>query len=425
MGSRIIDYPDTCSPDRQEINLLYSALKSGIINIDDVQKQMNEKRREEILKQHPYDIWQGKDGRYRTYVADESKTSGRRMIVKTQKDDLVKYLDKFYTALDDTTHLKNISLKKFYPMWKEYKTLHTNAENYIRRINDDWEKYYLNSDIITIPICKLDKLTLDNWVHKLIKQYKMTKKQYYNVTIIMRQALDYAVDCKIIKENPFRLVKVDGKRLFQPVKKKADNTQVYLKNEIPMIYEMAWKHFFSPNRLKNKLAPLALLFQFQTGIRLGELCVISYADIEGNYLHVQRMYRYETYEIIEHTKNYEDRKVWLTEKAREIIQTARNFQMENRLPTDGYIFSENNKPLSPWSVSYLYIKYCEDLGIIKKSSHKSRKTYISALIDGRVNMNTIREMVGHADERTTYASYCFDRCTESEKTDLIEQALSC
>ena len=78
--------------------------------------------------------------------------------------------------------------------------------------------------------------------------------------------------------------------------------------------------------------------------------------------------RYETYEIIEHTKNYEDRKVWLTEKAREIIQTARNFQMENRLSTDGYIFSENNQPLSPWSVSYLYIKYCEDLGIIKKSS---------------------------------------------------------
>ena len=62
MDSRTIDYPHTCSPDRQEINLLYSALKSGIINIDDVQKQMNEKRREEILKQHPYDIWQGKDG---------------------------------------------------------------------------------------------------------------------------------------------------------------------------------------------------------------------------------------------------------------------------------------------------------------------------------------------------------------------------
>ena len=60
---------------------------------------------------------------------------------------------------------------------------------------------------------------------------------------------------------------------------------------------------------------------------------------------------------------------------------------------------------------------------MRKSSHKTRKTYISALIDGKVNINTIREMVGHADERTTYNNYCFDRSTEDEKVNLIEKAL--
>ena len=33
-------------------------------------------------------------------------------------------------------------------------------------------------------------------------------------------------------------------------------------------------------------------------------------------------------------------------------------------------------------------------------------------------------MVGHADERTTYNSYCFDRHTELEKQMQIEQALA-
>ena len=42
--------------------------------------------------------------------------------------------------------------------------------------------------------------------------------------------------------------------------------------------------------------------------------------------------------------------------------------------------------------------------------HKIRKTYISTLIDNEnININYIRQMVGHADERTTYGCYCFNR----------------
>ena len=41
-----------------------------------------------------------------------------------------------------------------------------------------------------------------------------------------------------------------------------------------------------------------------------------------------------------------------------------------------------------------------------------------------VNINTIREMVGHTDERTTYNSYCFDRTDKSERQKIVEAALS-
>ena len=54
-------------------------------------------------------------------------------------------------------------------------------------------------------MCKIDILI------GLIKDYDMTKNQYYNVTTIMRQALSYAVDLEIIEENPFLSVKIDGK----------------------------------------------------------------------------------------------------------------------------------------------------------------------------------------------------------------------
>lgn len=391
--------------------LLKTLCKCGIINnIDDVEKAMKKAELERILKQHPYKITYC-SGRWQTYIKDDTQKSGRKKLVKSTQEKLNIALYEYYREQDSQAQLESVTLKTLYPQWKEYKSLHTTAQNYIRRINNDWEKYYKNSAIIDKKIKELDKLTLDNWAHKLIQQYGMSKNQYYNCTIIMRQTLDYAVDLGIIEENPFSKIKIDGRRLFRQIKKKPDETQVYTKAELQELSKLAWEDFYSNKKLRYQLSPLAILFQFQTGIRLGELCVVRFSDIQGDYIKIERMYRYETGEVVNHTKGFEDRLVLLTETAKEIIQTARDYQIQHGYQTNGYIFSCTGKPLSEASISGLYDKYCNEIGTIHKSSHKSRKTYISSLIDGQVNINTIREMVGHADERTTYNSYCFDRHT--------------
>lgn len=200
-------------------------VENGIINVGDTLNAMTKKHEENLLKKHPFDIWQGTDSRYRTYVEDESKPSGRRMIVKTYERDLLNYLVAFYEKQEQDKSIKNYTLERLYPEWKNYKSLHTTAETYITRINSDWNTYYRNTDIIRIPIKDLTKLDLDEWAHKLIKDHNMTKNQYYNVTVIMRQALLYAVDLGIIESSPFSLVKIDGKRLFRKTKKKPDNAR--------------------------------------------------------------------------------------------------------------------------------------------------------------------------------------------------------
>lgn len=400
-------------------------VENGIIDVGDTLNAMTKKHKENLLKKHPFDIWQGKDSRYRTYIEDESKPSGRRMIVKTHEQDLLDYLAEFYEKQEQDRSIKNYTLERLYPEWKKYKSLHTTAETYITRINSDWNTYYKNTDIIKVPIKDLTKLDLDEWAHKLIKDYNMTKNQYYNVTVIMRQALLYAVDLGIIESSPFSLIKIDGKRLFRKTKKKPDYTQIFYQNEVDEISKMALDDFH--NRVKvYELAPLALLFQFQTGLRIGELCAVRYDDIETpDYIHIQRMVRRDTKEVVEHTKtSCGDRQVFLTAQAKYLIALAKERQEGLGVDSTGYIFSINEKPLTERSVATLYVKYCKKAGIIQKSSHKSRKTYISALIDGKVNINTIREMVGHADERTTLGNYAFDRKTESEKAQMIEKALN-
>lgn len=152
-----------------------------------------------------------------------------------------------------------------------------------------------------------------------------------------------------------------------------------------------------------------------------------YEDIteDGKWIHIQRQYRYETKEVIEHTKGSEgDRFVPLPKAARKAVDSARQKQRELECPDDGYIFSVNEFPLPYQPVQYLYEQYCKKIGTTQKSSHKARKTYISALIDEGVNLNSVREIVGHTDERTTLHNYCYDRSTDDERLALIESAVS-
>ena len=113
----------------------------------------------------------------------------------------------------------------------------------------------------------------------------------------------------------------------------------------------------------------------------------------------------------------------LTDKAMEIIEAVNDRKQELGIDNE-YIFSLKDQPASYDALKDLYPSYCSKLDITNRSSHKSRKTFVSSLIDGGVNINTVREMVGHNDERTTLSCYCFDRKTDAERKNMIRNALS-
>lgn len=403
--------------------ILQFLLDSGTISLDDAVTKMEENRKRKILDSHPYPITQGKDGRYRTYVKNEG--GKRRQIAKSSYDKVVDALVDFYERESGATAKDKITLESLYPTWIEYKRIHAAASTYLKRIDSNWRNWYAGTDIVKRPIAELTKLDMDVWAHELIEKVGRVKKEYYNVSMIMRQLLDYAVEAEIIPENLLNKVKIDSRQVFKPVKKKPSETQVFTREEVEALYEAAWKHFEAETMTVHKLAPLAIMFQFQTGIRIGELCVVRYEDLSDSEIYINRMYRYDEREIVEYTKGHnEGRFVTLTAEAKRLIETARAYQQAHGMSDSGYIFSVNEEPLSYYAIRKLYAKYCEEIGTIAKSSHKSRKTYISALIDGGVNINTIRDMVGHADEQTTLRSYCYDRRSKSERAELIEKALS-
>lgn len=69
-------------------------------------------------------------------------------------------------------------------------------------------------------------------------------------------------------------------------------------------------------------------------------------------------------------------------------------------------------------------RLCKKVGILERSPHKTRKTYISTSIDNGVNINFIQGQAGHENEKTTYESYCFNRSTRDETKEQLRRALS-
>lgn len=404
--------------------VLRSLLEQGIISEDDVAQAMQKKKEEYVRRKHKSNIYKDSQGRWRTYYKDPEDPKGqRKLIVKKDMDALIETLYDLYTHKEERAKKGLITIEELHDDWIEYKRLHGISEATILKYESDWRCHIEGTPITKKPITKLTKLELDEWAHELILRNNMTKTDYINVSTLIRQPLDYAVDLDIIDFNPFRKVKIEA-RMFRPVRKKKSETQVFTREEVEKLQQIAWEDLNNKS-LVYKLAPLAFLFMFQTGLRIGEVCAIRYEDLEGDMLHLQRTVERDCHKLKDGLKGTNtERWVLLGTEAMRIIAEARKRQRAMGISDSDYVFSVDDNFLCYRAVSNAFIRYCKKAGIEYRSSHKARKTYISSLIDEGMNINTIREMVGHADERTTMNSYCYDRRTEDERREILERALS-
>ena len=160
----IVNTPEPKNLIKDPNDILSFLLDSGKINMDDVQNEMNKRKKAQIIKNHPYAIWEGKDGRWRTRIDDPTAHNGKRLVAKKSKEGIEEFLYIYYKDqyTEDGDDLSKITINDLYPEWLDYKRAHTPSPNtYIPRIESDWGTFYEGTEIIHTPIRILDKLTLD------------------------------------------------------------------------------------------------------------------------------------------------------------------------------------------------------------------------------------------------------------------------
>lgn len=401
--------------------------RSGQINFNDVEKAMKDSMLKKVLQEkHPYKIFRSKDGRWNTYVKDPAKPSGRKRIAKASLEILQEYLYDFYTGASAKKWDDNVTLRQLYPKWLESKAKETDADTYPLRLKCTWKKFYENDPIVDIPLAELDLIMLKDWANTMIGEYKLTRKKYYNMSIIFRQALEYAVDAGIIEENLFSRVKINRGR-FVPVHKKRGSTEVFSREDDEAFQKVAWDDFYNGRHTSQPLIPLAILFCFQTGLRVGEICSLRYSDIseDGDFIIVSSFLRQTTKEIVDHTKGaFGDREVELTDEAKRLIALATEKQKELGASTNGFIFSCTDRPVGYGTMRKMNEKYCRKAGIDYKSHHKIRKTVASKMLDDGINPDYIRLFLGQEDIMTTWGHYLYDRRNVDENRRMLNRALS-
>lgn len=410
---------------------LLKAVGNDIIDIDDVQRKLEMKERTEILEKHQYKITQGKDGKWRTYLPDSSRKNNRRQIKKSTREKIEEEVVKYYRQQEQK---KELTLEELYPEWLKYYSLHVGAPGTVKRSTTDWKRFYQHDELIKKPISQITRMELDIWVHELVKRYKMTGKCYYNMAKILGGMMEYALEKSYISHNPFDGVKVDSK-LFYNKKKPANETQVYTEDEEIALVKEAWKDYL---KKPDVTTPLAVILLFYLGIRVGEVVALKDTDIHGNMIEIGRMerrdfqsedgieYHQVDRQIVENTKTSAgNRAIPVIKEAMYILETA--IEANRRLlgnKKDFYLFTNKGERITDSAVRWRVEKYCNHLGILYRSPHKIRKTFISKMIDSRININTVREIAGHADERTTYNSYCFDRKPADQIYQELEKDLT-
>lgn len=390
--------------------MLKDAINYGIVDVDSVLNMLMSKKRDQVLKIHPYAITPPTTdkGRWQTCYKD---ITGKRKNIKAQSKEEI--LDKLIPIYFSNSYIDKMTFYELYEEWLAFKTTVSDSANTIKRHKQHYRKYFEPSALHGMKINKIDEIILEQECNRIVKEFNLSRKEWCNIKTILNGMYTYAMRKKYITENPVDRVQIYVK--YRQVVKKTGKTETYNTEELANLNNYLDKMYAETE----DTVFLAVKVNFLLGLRVGELVALKWEDCQDlSHLHIVReeVRNQETnrYEVVDHTKTHRDRFVVLIPKAISILQA---------IPKQGeYIFIRNGERITARQVAYVLEKYAERQGVATKSTHKMRKTYASNLNAVGVPLDCIRELLGHSNLSTTL-QYIYNPLTEKETYDLISKAL--
>jgi len=165
--------------------------------------------------------------------------------------------------------------------------------------------------------------------------------------LIIKQVLEYAILKNYIENSPLEKFKLASNILRKDIKKQ-NVTQVFMIEEKKQLETLIMKDFMQD---KGKTIPLAILFAFQTGLRLVELVSLKWNNINDEYITIQRTdIRYQELnpdgskgefiiDIKDSPKSIAgNQDIFLTPKAKKILDFIKTSNIQNNYDSEFIFF---------------------------------------------------------------------------------------
>lgn len=387
-----------------------------MIDMSYIQEQVIMNKRKEILANHKYKIWQGKDGRWYTHLPDEEK--GRVLKKRNTKEEIENIVIDFYGGIEEAP-----CFREEYQRWiKEKEEFEEIGKNSITRYDNDFNRFFPKDEpFCKIKLCDMTDGDLERFIKRTIKKFDLSTKSYAMLRLILNGVFKYAKREGHTKYSisSFFLDLMLPKNIFK--KRVINNSdQVFNDEEAKMLID-----YF---RMKGKPIDIGLYLQFVSGLRIGELAALKWEDFDGKSLMVHRTEiayfdKTENKHVIavKDTPKTEAgvRNVIIPEEAAEELLKLK----ETETDTDGFIFKKNGKRITERMFGAHLKKACRELHIKERSTHKVRKTYASNLLSKHIDEAVVARQMGHKQISTTHGYYHFDIMTDAERIKGITEAV--
>lgn len=409
-----------------ELILLHEAISRDTI-IPDMLKTIYEMKKEKVQGIHPYAITQlsGKDTRYQTYIADTISGKRKRVTADTETGLYGKLYEHYFPTKVET-------LESLFPEWiKNRRNENVSGQTVHRNINH-WDKYYRDNPIVKISIVRITAIQIEDFFHSAIRQNCLTMKELSNMKFIFQKLMKLALRNKTLVYNPFNDVEINTTGC-RPPNNPSDSSRVYMPTEKLVLFTEL-NRFISENPESTDSYAIFLLFKL--GLRIGELCALKWGDIdfEENEIHIHRMEssddnnseRVLKTTIAEYTKKksrYGDRFLPISDYELQIFKKVRSINEESNYKEDDYIFCDIDGRTKIREIDNRIRALCDKAGIPQKSAHDIRRTVASEMYSEGVDVEIIRDFLGHSDIRTTWG-YILNNKGKAQTHRIITNSLS-
>lgn len=398
-----------------ENEILKYAVQNDMIDMDIIRLQIEMDERKQLLARHMYDIWQGKDNKFYTYLPDEKK--GRVQRERRTRKEIEDCIVDFYR---DDVYLSDV-----FSAWITEKEKYSEIQpQTVSKYNNSFKRFFLkNPDAQKILHKKVKYITeddLEDFIKSSVANLQLTKKAYADMRTLIYGMFRYAKKKKQISLSITNFMgDLDiSKRSFKKVVKDKSK-EVYQENEVDILTE-------NLRTRTGDIRALGVLLLFQTGMRIGELSGLHKEDILDNSIHVCRTevkQKNEEGRWITYVKDFPksdagDRYIILSDNAKKTVNMILAI-----CDTGDFLFMENGKRIRSNAFRRKLMRVCKELNIEYRSNHKIRKTYGTMLIDSNVDEAVVAEMLGHTDIATTKKYYYFSNKGEEKKREQINRAI--